>query len=92
MQFVDPSPSPSQQVVKGPLGCKLPVAGLGQSARVRVVDYQQVKSPGRINPWTSQRPRATVSEQQPLSGSIETSLGALGYLGKLLRTELYARG
>jgi len=37
-------------VVNGPLGCKLLVAGLGQLARVRVLEYQQVKSPGWINP------------------------------------------
>ena len=40
---------PSQQVIKGPLGYKLPVAGLGQPARVQIVESQQVKSPGRIN-------------------------------------------
>ena len=73
---MDPSPFPSQQVVKGPLGCKLPVAGLGQSARVRVVESQQVKSPDRINPLDF----------------LGTSLQALGCFGKPGGSELYAKG
>ena len=63
-------------MVKGPLGCKLLVAGLGQSARVRVVEYQQVKSPGRINPLDF----------------LGTSLQAIGCFGKPHGSELYAKG
>ena len=63
--------SPSQQVVKGPL-----VAGLGQSARVRVVESQLVKPPGRINPLDF----------------LGTSLQALGCFGKPGWSELYAKG
>ena len=73
---MDPSPFPSQQVVKGPLGCKLPVAELGQSARVRVVESQQVKSPGKINPLDF----------------LGASLQALGCFRKPRGSELYAKG
>jgi len=63
-------------VVNGPLGCKLLVAGLGQLARVRVLEYQQVKSPGWINPLDF----------------LGTSLKALGCFGKLRGSELYEKG
>ena len=63
-------------VVKGPPGCKVPEAGLGQPARVGVVESQQVRSPGRVNPLYF----------------LGTSLQALGCFGKLRGSELYAKG
>ena len=50
-----PFPFPSQHVVKGPLGYEVAEAGLGQPARVRVIKFLQVKSPGRINPLDFQQ-------------------------------------
>ena len=53
-------PFPIPAGVKGPLGCKVPEAGLGQLARVRV--DLQVKSPGRMNPLDFQQALGYVGE------------------------------
>ena len=68
---------------QGPAGLqKCRKVGSGQPARLGVAGSQQVKSPCRINPWTSPRPRATLSEQRPLSGSAENLAGGTRLLGK----------
>lgn len=68
---------------KGPAGLqKCRKVGRRQPARLGVAGSQQVKSPCRINPWTSREPRATLSEQRPLSGSAENLAGGTRLLGK----------
>ena len=69
---MDPSLSHPTRWSRAHWAAKYQKAGLGQTARARVMKSPQVKSPGRIT---------TLDFQQ-----------ALGFLGKLHRSELYEKG